>query len=273
MPVTIVTALFDLERGDRPYETYLSYMTPLLQMKQNMVIFVEHKAEDWIWAQRAGLKHKTRVVAMNKDEMPLAYLRPKVEEVMASDAWKVNNELYEHNQPQGKIPWYNILMSSKGLFVKRVIDENPFKTDYFAWIDAGFGHGDPDKYYPSDRRWHPCFTKAQNFKGKVLWTLVRDVSKEDNDIRNSWKKWHLPAFAGCAFAGHKDALLQYAELHKQVFVDLLAEGIVTEDQPLVAECNRRRPDLFATYRGEWFDFMKVTDRRREDPACRLCGIW
>ena len=78
------------------------------------------------------------------------HLRPltKIVEIKRNDLWTFrilknvskifNKPHYPRHYPNTVIPEYACVSSSRFELVQRVIEENPFRTRYFAWIDFGF---------------------------------------------------------------------------------------------------------------------------------------
>ena len=65
-----------------------------------------------------------------------------------------DNINYKEGKVEGTNPLYNLVTNSKITLVHEAIQENPFKSNYFIWLDGGYGHGDAS-LYPADHIWNP----------------------------------------------------------------------------------------------------------------------
>ena len=73
--------------------------------------------------------------------------------------------------PQKVTPVYPWVLHQKIDFVRQAIRDNPFGSEYFAWFDAGTGHGNLNL----PKHWCPC-----NIATRGLVTMVYDTHKSVN---------------------------------------------------------------------------------------------
>lgn len=136
--VTLVTAFFPMIGSTRhSSEEYIDYMTKLFSNTDAMIIFTSHQYESTM--RNLLLKRhqaQTLVVPMNLNET-------RSFQMFSQEFWY--HKIY---QPSRKIrslgsnkgivdhlPY--VVWNSKVEFVKLASDENPFRSDFFVWIDAG----------------------------------------------------------------------------------------------------------------------------------------
>ena len=169
---------------------------------------------------------------------------------MGSKEFKSNNPLLKH--PEGFSVWYNILMNSKVGLVKRVANENPFRTSYFFWLDFGYGHG--NKVYPKTPRWSP--KNIMNNTDKITYIELYETASF-HSIDEMYKKAISPVMNGGFFGGHALAIRNYFQFHKQVFTEWLAKKRIDDDQTLALACYLKNPSLFNVVRGGWYDVFKL----------------
>ena len=140
--LTIVTALYDLGRGDisdsfkRPYQHYLDRFVELRQSishplvlfcsKKDLSFFKEHCQED-----------NTYFVVKELEEFRTWFeLFNKVQEIRNKPSWK-NQAGWLAESPQSSLEFYNPLVMSKMFLLNDVTFMNPFHSQYFLWLDAG----------------------------------------------------------------------------------------------------------------------------------------
>ena len=67
--VTIVSALFDIERVDgRPWEEYLKWFDEFLKLKTPMILFVSQDVAEFIGERRGDIP--TDIIVQTVDEIP-----------------------------------------------------------------------------------------------------------------------------------------------------------------------------------------------------------
>ena len=136
--------------------------------------------------------------------------------------------------------------------VKQVVDENPFGSDLFVWMDAGYGHG--TKQWPDEKPWIPEKLLTPESLAKNQITQIRLCGME-GVINDNWEfyKQHIDVVIGGFFAGTADAIRRYHTLYYDLFERALEEVIVDDDQYYATLCAVRHPDLFNPGQGGWYD--------------------
>ena len=148
--VTIVSALFDIERVDgRPWEEYLKWFEEFLKLKTPMILFVSEDVAEFIGEKRNDIP--TEIVVQNVDQIPYYDLKDEIQGILDSDEYKEN--ILDPDRIECKQSMYSVIQYSKFPWLKDAAAENPFNSDYFFWLDAGgsrfFGIYDLKKEYPS----------------------------------------------------------------------------------------------------------------------------
>ena len=71
--VTIVSALFDIERVDgRPWEEYLKWFDEFLKLKTPMVLFVSEDLKEFIEERRKDIP--TEIIVRTNEELSLIHI-------------------------------------------------------------------------------------------------------------------------------------------------------------------------------------------------------
>ncbi|GFO31948.1 hypothetical protein PoB_005845300 [Plakobranchus ocellatus] len=65
--------------------------------------------------------------------------------------------------------------------------ENPFKSDYFIWVDGGYGHGEVEQknIYPSNGVWSP--KHLLDYPNQVTVTYREELPTEEEKQRGLYK--------------------------------------------------------------------------------------
>jgi hypothetical protein len=200
---TIVTSYFQLNQSKASHLQYVEWMKNMLMIDNPMVIFCDEKSEETIYMLRSGKHDKTRIIVTNFKEFY---------------SYKYANHFLEHykmdkEQHVGHNMFLYMIWSEKSNFMKRAIELDPFKTEYFLWVDIGCFRRPNTEYI----NW-PNPKKMDNLdKTKVLVLLVQPFTREE---WNCTSRETLPLFqfanriGGTMFGGGKDVILNW---HKKYY--------------------------------------------------------
>ena len=132
---TLVTALYDIHRRDRPFDQYLPWFERTLQFPFRMVIFCkERRVADLAWAVRRGLGLSELTTVVLEDDYPLKHLAPAVASLL--DAHKEETSRWSPERNNGdyillqysKFQWLLEAMRMQGRLGEKQV---------FFWVDAG----------------------------------------------------------------------------------------------------------------------------------------
>jgi len=258
MSTTLVTALYDIGRSawnptfKRPNDQYLRYLSNILSLDSNIVIYVQQKNYENVLNLRKlkdpDLK-KTKIVVTRFSELEcFQKFYDKTRNVMNSDAFK--SRLIESHTPESKYPEYNIINFNKVSFLEQEIKYNTFNSDYFMWIDAGFYH---DKF-PSE---YLNITYPNPEKIKVLDDNKVHFLSMDSQIELDSYFSPKVTIAGSMFAGKAEPLLKLKDLCYSVIEDFLNDNAMNDDQTVYAFAYKKNKELFNLTQGTWFDNFKL----------------
>ena len=186
--VTIVSALFDIERVDgRPWEEYLKWFDQFLKLKTPMILFVSEDVAEFIGEKRSDIP--TEIVVQNVDQIPYYDLKDEIQEILDTDEYKEN--ILDPDRIECKQSMYSVIQYSKFPWLKDAAAENPFNSDYFFWLDAGgsrfFGLYDLDQEYPSKEAVKSLEDMGESFLVQMNTEYYPDLSgaeeleKEEED--------------------------------------------------------------------------------------------
>ena len=173
--MTLVTSLININReavDGRKFEEYIQWFLKTLTIPAPMVCFVEPALVGIVQSIRGSLP--TKIVAQTFGETPLAWSAPFIHQTQQSEEWKKYaknpGDLNNLSAP------YVTLMHSKMAWVWNVIQENPFKTDMFFWIDAGLSRF-WDGFAPTSAEPHPRFLRSLR-RDKKIYCQVGGFKEE-----------------------------------------------------------------------------------------------
>ena len=151
--ITIVTALFNIQRQDmdgRTWNEYLQWFSKTLELKCPMVIFVEDELVDFVKEHRGS--RKTKIVSHPLENIPYYYLKDDMDAVINSEDYRIKTKCLDRIECNHSL--YSIIQYSKFKWIRQSIEMNPFDSDYYFWMDAGAS------------RFFEGFDLNQNFPGE-----------------------------------------------------------------------------------------------------------
>ena len=230
---TIVTALFDIQRntkGDgRTVEQYVEWFKKTLLVNCPMIIFCEEK-----FAQLAENRPcPTKVIVQSlKDASYYKYIN-RMNEILNSPEYKCRISCPE--RIECRMAEYSIIQYSKFGWLEHTIEENPFNTENFYWIDAGcsrfFLDVDLSRPYPS--------------KTLERFTIQGRNDLDPSNITDDFI-WDCKNYLiGTMFGGPSQFVLQVGKLVEEQFNHMIDNNNVNNEQLALAIVWKRHPELFS----------------------------
>jgi len=199
---TIVTGYFKLNISKSSDTIYKEWMKNMLIIDNPMIIFCDNESYEFIQEMRMDKKDKTVIIITILVEF---YSYNYVNEYI--DNYNIDKE-----QHVGHNPILYMIWAEKSHFLKRAIELDPFKTDYFLWVDIGCFR----KVNVDYLNWPSPSRIAQMDKNKVLLLSVVPFTQDE---LNCFSKEDLPSFqfenriSGTIFGGGKEVLLKWHDLY------------------------------------------------------------
>ena len=137
--VTFVTAFYDIQRADRGFEHYKSWIQKTLRIPHPFVVFCRATHESVVREARSGYMHMTTIIVA--EAFPLEGLAPIVEPI----AQRVGEG---RDSPEWTNAKYIPITFSKFSWLDHAIELDSYHTTHFYWVDAGisrfFEEGQPE---------------------------------------------------------------------------------------------------------------------------------
>ena len=246
--VTIVSALFDIERVDgRPWEEYLKWFEEFLKLKTPMILFVSQDVAEFIGEKRNDIP--TEIVVQNVDQIPYYDLKDEIQEILDTDEYKEN--ISDPDRIECKQSMYSVIQYSKFPWLKDAAAENPFNSDYFFWLDAGgsrfFDGFDLSEPYPSDSAMESLEGMGESYLVQMNCDYYQDLyAAKELPLDYLWD--NRSYVLGSMFGGHKKALPQLCERVEDILTDeMIAKGNVNNEQIALGYLIKKFSDDFTIY--------------------------
>ena len=213
-----------------------------------MVIFTEPKLQPFILDLR---RHEnTHIIVSEFANLHITrQFGQQIATVINSDSFKNGHEMLAF--PEVFSPNYSILINSKVRLLKEAVDQNFFRTEYFYWIDLGYGHGE-GSHFPTDSCWAP----RNAMLDKISIVALNDVNLYQ-DIHQLYKKAVHPGVAAGFFGGSRAAVTKFYDRFSHIIEEFLSRNMIDSEQTLMLECYRREPELFNPVSGCFFDAFRL----------------
>jgi hypothetical protein len=242
--VTIVTAFFDINRegrGDgRKISEYKEWIQKTLQLNCNLYVVTEEKFKDFFIENRPK-QYPMEIKVMDfKDSYYYRYY-DKMKEILENDYYK--NKIKDPKRVECVLPEYNIIQYSKFHYLKLAIQDNPFKSDYFFWMDAGtsrfFLDVDISKPYPSEN----VTTYLNNNPNKFIIQKRQDLEYFPIDDNFIWKADNL--LYGTMFGGDVTVINKISEYVEDILTNTMFSNMnVNNEQLALAIVWKTHNELF-----------------------------
>lgn len=258
---TIVTAFFDINRSNwddihkRDTQLYMYYFSFILNMDVNMCIYTEEKFVDFINHCRTGFADKTKIIITSLDQLCMYKYKDTIQTIMDSDEYKKNQK--DPECPEVKRPKYNIVVNSKVELVYKTSVDNPFNTQFFIWMDAGYGHGTLN--IPKRFKFYPESFMQEN---KISVCCLKNNTNLISTNYKTFYEEHIDVIMGGFFCGDKKSLEKYNIMFYTTVEDCISQNITDDDQYTICMCYIKNVELFNVfYDMSWY---KAIERFHKD---------
>jgi hypothetical protein len=241
--VNITTALFDIKRdirGDgRSINQYLDWFDTTLSLECNMTIYTEPKFLDFIESRRSN--ESTKTICCDLENIPYYYLLNGIEKILGDSEYL--NKIKDPNRIECKLPMYNIIQYSKFKWIKKSIELDDKKSDFYFWMDAGcsrFFGNNPINNWPDS-------SKIERGKLNIQGNI--NTQNIYGDLEPNIYKWDNNCIlVGTLFGGDPETMeIIEGEIEKILINEMIGEGMVNNEQIALGILYKRNPDLFSVH--------------------------
>lgn len=262
--ITIVTAFFDIGRGNikrenapdymtRTNSTYFEYFSNLSKLENDMVIFTSPNFENKIRQIRQG---KPTIIILLDFDKKFQYIKNQIRTIQNSESFisRVRPDLL--NNIEYWSAEYVLINNLKTYFVNKAIQKASIRTKLVSWVD--FGYIRSAETLNNIKLWQYDFD--ENFVH--LFSIKRKHTIETHqDVLDFIFNNKVYVIGGVIVANKTQWHTFMHLLHKNQ-KELMRQGIVDDDQGLYMMCLFQQPNLFkVNYLGkeQWFSVFKKYD--------------
>lgn len=262
--VTIVTAFFDIGRGDwseeaglpsylqRTTDKYFKYFENLAKLDNPMVVYTSADNIEKVQSLRLG--KETYIIKIDFNEKFKA-CREQVQTILDNEDFKSKVNPEQLKNPEYWSANYVLINNLKSYFLKKAILDLKLESEYFAWVD--FGYCRDGAVLNNLKNW-----KINLDKEKVhLFTIKKKFHLNKENVYKSILN-NEPYIIGGVIIATKNKWLEFSNLVYICQKSLLDELIIDDDQGVYLMCLLKDRELFQlNYLGKnkWFDVFKKFD--------------
>ncbi len=246
----IVSSLFNIRRegmDGRTWDEYLKWFDVTLKLNCPMILFVTEDVLEFVKERRKDIP--TVVLVQTIEQIPYYYLKDQIDEVISSKEYR--NKIRDPDRIECQYSLYSIVQYSKFKWLETAINQNPFDSKFFFWMDAGgsrfFEDYDLSQPYPSINGIIALEEMGDQFVIQMNMEYYKDLANAST-LTKDYLLDNRSYVLGSMFGGTKDALLKVGKDIEDVFInDMLMNGFVNNEQIVLGYLAKTNPDDFAIY--------------------------
>jgi hypothetical protein len=272
MTATVVTAYYKLSRNKytsrppittAPYDPkkpYVTWIKKLLRLKANMIFFTDTKTYETTLKPLFEESEKKNIVLQIVERSDFY-----VNKNFGVD-WKEQYRIdYQREIHSAEV--YDI-WTQKVDFILRAMDLDVYKSNAYAWVDAGIFRGCHEYDYvfetfPSTRRLVP---------GKIMFNLQTDLRDEEKALRSIHEKGGFvpnlrrDVVSATFMLGDCHSWKRFHDIYYHTFKRYYDRGFfVGREETVFTKCLIIHPDLFHTYKNTYSSikdvFLDIADKK------------
>ena len=248
--VTIVSSLFNIERQEmdgRKWEEYLKWFDITLRLKCPMVLYVTEDLVSFVEERRVNIP--TEIITQKVEEIPYYYLKDKLDNIISSEKYK--EKISDPNRIECQHSLYSIIQYSKFKWLTQAIEENPFNSKFFFWIDAGasrfFEDYDLRLSYPSQNAIDALNGMGDKFLIQMNMEYYDDLVNAEI-LLEEYLLDNRSYVLGSMFGGTQKAIEKVSNDIEDVLVNkMVANDFVNNEQIALGYLVKKNPEDYEIY--------------------------
>lgn len=269
MDITFCTFYFDIDRKNWdsftvPNDAYLNWFKNLLSLDIKLYITTQPQFVDTIrtYRKKVDPNFKKTIIQEVEVEDLSAYkmFNTKLENLMYSK--KFQDIVYHKTVPEMTKPLYNVLMFNKVNYLQEVKEKNPFNTEYFSWVDAGFIRNEQDIVGITE--W-PDPEKLKLEKDKIKFFCIDEKIKPSVINVRDHLLSQVRHLKGTIFFLHIDLIDKLQSMFNKLVDDSISNGYIGSDEKIFDLCYLENPEMFDLFKCSWREELKLFSHNYEPP--------
>ena len=248
---TLLTAYFNLTKCiDNTSATYSKdhYMINskyTLSIPYNLVIYCDEESFEILYSLRPKyLLHKTKFIIKNFEDFTLdgksfTELRKIIE---------YNRKVHPYNFDKRNNGSYYLFCLSRYMMLKELIENNPFNSNYFAWINVCIERMGYKNLIHLDEA-------LSVHREKFSTCYIDYIPPELVYNFEEYFKWGRCSMCSGFFTGSKKYMYDFCTHFENIFLEVLNAGYGHADEQLYSIIYFRFPEIFEHYYGDYKEMI------------------
>jgi protein YibB len=249
--ITIVTAFFDIGRGDwttnvqknggplphylhRSVDKYLDHFRRMCEIDTEIIVYTSPDLINTI----KSVNEKIKVVGYDYFNIH-ENLRNRIDSIQKSPVFINKVNPYQVRNPEYWSKDYVGVTSLKAFYIKDAFDRNLITNEWAAWVD--FGYCRDDSHIPLSKKWEYDFVE-----NKMNYFNYRDPVNM-NDVNIAVLN-NLVYIIGGVFVGQRESWILLNDSMKKSLEILMDKNMVDDDQGLLLMSYFMNPDKYALHK-------------------------
>ena len=255
MKITLVTALYDLKRGElsefkRSFDHYLECYSKLLNVDVNLIVFGDDELRKYTFWENRRKEDNTQFIVRELDWFKNEFY-DKIQEIRQNKEWYSQVGWLEES-PQAKLEYYNPVVMSKMMLLHDAKILDKFDSDYMFWIDAGLSNTLNYDSYLNKNTLEIISNKIKNF------LFIGYPYKATNEIHgfeypkiNEYADNEVNIIGrGGFFGGKKSEINKTFNLYYQLLNQTLTDGYMGTEESIFAIMIQKYSDYISYHEIE-----------------------
>lgn len=248
--VTIVSSLFNIERegmDGRSWDEYLKWFEITLKLQCPMVLFVTEDLVSFIEERRSNIP--TEIIVQKPEEIPYYHLKEELDSIIESDEYK--KKISDPERIECKHSMYSIIQYSKFKWLKTAIEENPFNSNFFFWLDGGgsrfFEYYDLSLDYPSPNAVEALQGMGDKFLIQMNMEFYKDLANAIS-LPEDYLLDNRSYVLGSMFGGAPNSIIKVAEDIDDILLNkMIPNQFVNNEQIALGFLVKKYPNDYEIY--------------------------
>ncbi len=250
---TVVTGYFDLTRMSdaspsirgRPAAHYLKHATYTMALDQPLIVFCEPDMLSTLTSLRpVHLLEKTKFIPMSFEDFPLTTYRSRI----------LENRKTRPPPDDRNTASYYLLCMARYAMLKRAIEENPFGSTHFAWLNLCIERMGFRNLIELPR--------VFELNREKVSTCYIDYQRKENYLEDVMR-WGRCSMCSGFFTGNASYMKTFCDRIEAKFLECLEKGYGHADEQLYSLVYFDDPSIFEVYYGDYTEMITNYEWVRE----------
>jgi len=216
-------------------------------LKCPMVLFITEDLRKFVEERRTDIP--TEIIVQSVEEIPYYYLKDQLDSIIESEEYQ--EKISDPDRIECQHSMYSIVQYSKFKWLQKTIEENPFNSKFFFWVDAGasrfFDGYDLSQDYPSINAVGALNEMGDKFLLQMNMEYYNDLANAST-LSEEYLLDNRSYVLGSMFGGTTSSLLKVVSDVEDILLNkMIANGFVNNEQIALGYLVKQNQDDFEIY--------------------------